>query len=97
VKLVATRKADQNEAAVDPWTAVHFGAGLALGLVGAPFAPVVLGAVAYELGEQIAERTKAAQSFFRTSGPERPVNAVVDVAVMLGGWWLGNRYNKPVP
>lgn len=94
MKLIATSKSDQNIAAVDPWTAVHFGGGVALGLVGAPLPLVVLGAVAYEVAEQIAERNKSAQSFFGTSGPERPVNAVVDVAVLLGGWWLARRYNK---
>ncbi len=93
MKLIATRKSDQNEAAADPWTFVHFGSGVALGLVGMSLPMAMLGAVAYEVVEQVAERDKNVQAFFRTSGPEEAVNVVVDVAVFLGGWWIGNRYN----
>jgi hypothetical protein len=36
MRIVATEKAHQNRAVVDPWTVVHFASGLALGLVNAP-------------------------------------------------------------
>lgn len=94
MKLIATRKADQNKAAIDPWTVVHLGVGLAAGLTGVGIVPTLLGAAAYEVGEQISERTGAGQKFFQTSGPETAVNVGVDTAVLLLGWWLGRRYNK---
>lgn len=94
MKLVASEKSEQNQAAVDPWTLVHFSAGLALGLVNAPFDKVLGVAVGYEVGEQFAERHEWGQDFFETSGPEHPVNAVVDLGVLALGHWLGRRWNE---
>lgn len=94
MKLVADRKAEQNSAAVDPWTLVHFSAGLALGLVEAPLERVLGAAVAYELVEQYAERREWGQDFFETSGPEHPANALVDLGVLALGHWLGRRWNR---
>ncbi len=94
MKLLATRKSDQNQAVTDPWTVVHFGAGVALGLIEAPLLPVVLAAIGYELVEQQVERSEWGQRFFVTSGPESAANAVVDVVVLLGGYYLGRRYNQ---
>lgn len=93
MKLVATRKAEQNEAAIDPWTAVHFSSGLATGLMGVGFWPTLLGALAYDGLEQLAERHPMGQRLFRTSKPESAANVVVDTLVFLGGWYLGRRYN----
>ena len=50
MKLVATRKAEQNILAVDPWTLVHVGVGLAVGLMGVSFNKAIIGAVVYEIG-----------------------------------------------
>ena len=94
MKIVATEKDDQNRAAVDPWTLVHFSTGLALGLVDAPFDKVLGGAVGYEIAEQFAERQEWGQDFFETSGPEHLVNAAVDLGVLVLGHWLGRRWNR---
>jgi hypothetical protein len=92
MQLVATSKASQNEAFVDPWTVVHFAAGLALGLMRAPPGPSMAAAVAYEGFEQVFERTDEGKSFFVTSGPESPGNVVVDLGVYALGYYLGTRW-----
>ncbi|MDX1568674.1 MAG: hypothetical protein R3223_12785 [Longimicrobiales bacterium] len=92
--MVATRKDEQNQAAVDPWTLVHFSTGLALGLVEAPLDKVLGGALGYEVAEQFAERQEWGQDFFESSGPEHLVNAAVDVGAFLLGHWLGRRWNR---
>lgn len=94
MKLLATKKADQNAAALDPWTVVHLGSGMALGLVGVGFLPSAALAVGYEIAEQLAERKKWGSKFFRTSGPETGVNVAIDLLVFGAGWWIGRRYNK---
>jgi hypothetical protein len=94
VKLLATRKADQNSAVLDPWTGVHLGVGLASGLLSFPLIPVVGLGVIYEVLERFAETSGTGRRFFQTSGPEHGVNAVADVLVMALGWWLGVRYNR---
>jgi hypothetical protein len=94
MKIVATRKSEQNQAILDPWTVVHFGAGLALGLVSMPKAPAIGMAVGYELVEQWAERRELGQEFFDVSGPESLPNAIVDVAVFAMGFYLGKLWNR---
>jgi hypothetical protein len=94
MKIVATRKSEQNQAILDPWTVVHFGAGLALGLVSMPKAPAIGMAVGYELVEQWAERRELGQEFFDVSGPESLPNASVDVAVFAMGFYLGKLWNR---
>lgn len=94
MKLVATRKADQNLAALDPWTVVHFGIGLALGLMEIPARYALGMAVAYEVAEQFVEREEWGQELFETSRPETTVNAVFDVLVFGAGVWLGGRWNR---
>ena len=95
MKLLATSKADQNVAVLDPWTVVHLGAGLAAGLLGFRFVPTMAAATAYELAEQVAERTDTGRELFKTSGPETPANIAADMIVIGLGWWLGERYNRP--
>lgn len=97
MRILATHKAEQNRAAIDPWTAVHLSAGLAAGLVDAPFPKSLLAAVAYEAIEQVLERNDAGRSFFKTSGPEVLHNAVVDVAVFVVGHALGQWWNATGP
>lgn len=94
MKLIATRKSEQNRAAVDPWTAVHVAAGLAAGLMNIPLRWTLAAGVAYEIAEQIIERIPEGQEFFETSGPERASNAVVDVAVLVVGHRLGQWWNR---
>lgn len=93
MKVVATEKGEQNAAAADPWTVVHFAAGLALGLMDAPFRPALAAAVAYELAEQVFERKSWGQVLFRTSGPEILSNALLDVAVFVAGHRAGALWN----
>lgn len=93
MKIMATRKPDQNHAAVDPWTAVHLAAGLALGLVDVPMSWALGAAIGYEVAEQWLERREWGQQFFHTQGPESPPNAVVDVVVFYFGHRLGQGWN----
>lgn len=97
MKVLATNKAEQNLAAIDPWTAVHLSAGLALGLMDVPLARSLLGAVAYEVIEQAFERQDVGRQLFRTSGPEVLHNVVVDVAVFVVGHALGQEWNATGP
>lgn len=94
MKLVATRKAEQNQAVVDPWTAVHVASGLALGLMDVPFRWSLAAAVVYEAFEQYAERERWGQEMFETSGPEIVANAAMDVAVFAVGHALGTAWNR---
>ena len=93
MKWLARNLDEQNEAAIDPWTLVHFSAGLALGLMRAPLLPSLLGAAAYEVAEQVLERQQVGNRLFSMKGPESSLNLVVDLAVLVGGhltgqWWL---------
>ncbi len=93
MRLVATRKSEQNRAGLDPWTLVHLSAGLALGLLDVPLRRSLAAAAVYELAEQVFERTESGQGFFRTSGPEVVLISAVDLAVLVAGHWLGQRWN----
>ena len=94
MKLVARKKSDQNESAIDPWTVVHFGVGLAFGLMNFSFIGSMLAASAYEVFEQGLERSEAGQKLFVTSGPENGYNVVVDLGIFAAGHWLGRRWNE---
>lgn len=94
MKVVATRKDDQNVAALDPWTLVHFSSGLALGLMEVSLDRAIGVAVGYELVEQYVERREWGQDLFETSRPERPVNAVMDLVAFGVGHWLGGLWNR---
>lgn len=97
MKLIATNKTEQSQALLDPWSAVHAAAGLAFGLMRVSLLPATSAAIAYEVVEQIAQRSKPVQTFFAASGPEVPENAVVDVLVFMAGWWLGKKWNDTEP
>ncbi len=97
MQIVATRKSDQNRAVLDPWTAVHFSTGLALGLMDTPFEPSLGAAIAYEVAEQVIERQAWGKEFFNTNRPETMLNAVMDVAVFVAGHWLGTAWNRTGP
>ena len=94
MKIFATEKAEQNRAAVDPWTIVHFALGLASGLVNAPLRVTLSLAVLYEVAEYALESREVGQELFDTSGPEAIQNAAVDVAVFTVGHELGRRWNR---
>jgi len=93
MKILATKKREQNEAIIDPWTVVHFSIGLALGLLNAPIRSTLVGAVAYELVEQYFERVDIGKELFDTRGPESIPNALLDLAVMTAGHQLGRMWN----
>jgi hypothetical protein len=94
VKIVATEKAEQNRAVVDPWTVVHFASGLALGLVNAPLKWWLPVAAAYEVAEHYIEKSETGQELFDTSGPEIVPNALLDLAVFAAGHQLGRLWNR---
>jgi hypothetical protein len=94
VKLVATSKPEQNRTVADPWTVVHFGAGLALGLVNVPLRWSLAAAVAYEVVEQYVERSEEGKELFDTTGPEVVPNAILDLAVFAAGHRLGQAWNR---
>jgi hypothetical protein len=94
VKLIATGKPDQNRTIADPWTLVHFSAGLALGLINAPLKWSLAAAIGYELVEQYIERSEEGKEFFDTVGPEIVPNAILDLAVFAAGHQLGQMWNR---
>ena len=92
--LIAYRKSQQNLAAVDPWTLVHLGIGLGIGLMGIAAGPALAGAVLYEVAEKPFERAGFGKTIFNVSKPETGLNSVVDVAVFMVGVKLGHAWNK---
>ena len=93
MKLLASRKSEQNQAALDPWTVVHLASGLALGLTAVPIRYAFAAAVAYEVAEQVFERKAWGQALFETSGPEGLANALIDTAAFAMGHRLGQAWN----
>lgn len=94
MKVVATRKEEQNEALVDPWTVVHLSTGLALGLMNAPRGPSLAAALAYEVAEQFVERRQWGERLFDISRPESLANAALDVVVFVIGHEAGRWWNR---
>ena len=94
MKIVATEKAEQNRAVVDPWTVVHFASGLALGLVNQPLRWWLPVAATYEVLEHYFEASDVGQEVFDTSGPEIVPNAVLDLLVFAAGHQLGRLWNR---
>jgi hypothetical protein len=94
MKIVATKKREQNEAVIDPWTVVHFSIGLALGLMNAPLRSSLVGAAAYEIVEQYFERFDVGKELFDTKGPEAIPNAIIDLVVLAAGHQLGQMWNR---
>lgn len=93
MKLIATTKAEQEHAAIDPWTVVHFGLGLAAGLMNMRFGTTLAANVGFELAESYFQRSEFGQRLFAVSSPENPVNTLADIAVVQLGWWLGRKWN----
>jgi hypothetical protein len=94
MKFLAARKAEQNLAAVDPWTAVHVAAGLAAGLMEIPLRWAFAASVAYEIVEQVAERRAWGQRLFEVHAPESGPNVVVDLIALVAGHRLGQLWNR---
>lgn len=92
--LVARSKAEQNLAVIDPWTLVHAGVGLAVGLMGFGLGAALLGAVAYELLEAPLERAEFGKNLFNVSKPENPANQVMDVAIFVLAAKAGQSWNR---
>jgi hypothetical protein len=93
MKILATRKSEQNRAMLDPWTLVHFSTGLAAGLMKIPFRWSLSAATAYEVVEQYAERQRWGRELFATAKHESLPNAAVDVVVFALGHRLGELWN----
>jgi len=94
MKIVATKKKEQNRAVIDPWTVVHFASGLALGLVSAPLRLWLPLAAAYEIAEHYLEDSEIGKELFNTSGPEVVPNAVLDMVAFAAGHRLGKLWNE---
>lgn len=94
MKIIATRKPEQNVAAFDPWTAVHLTTGLAMGLMAVPLRRAMSASIAYEVVEQWFERYTWGQEFFETHGPESLPNAIVDTIAFFVGYRLGELWNQ---
>ena len=92
--FMARDPADQNLAPVDPWTLVHAGAGLAVGLMGLPLGVAFAGAVAYEALEGPFERAEFGREFFNVSRPESPGNQVADLVVFMLAAVAGRAWNE---
>lgn len=100
MKLIARYKEDQNQAAIDPWTAVHLTSGMVAGLTNMPFKASLVASTVYELSEQVFERQEWGQRLFAANGPEALPNAIADTVFFalgygIGKWW--NRNTRPVP
>ena len=93
-KLIATSKSQQNLALIDPWTLVHLGTGLAVGLMGFSVGAAFTGAVAYELLEGPFERAEFGKSLFNVSKPETLGNQAVDVVVFTLAAAAGRAWNE---
>lgn len=94
MKLFATQKQEQNEAALDPWTLVHFSTGMAFGLMDVPPRWAMAASVTYELAEQLFERQEWGQELFEINGPESLPNALADSATFMTGYYLGRKWNQ---
>jgi hypothetical protein len=94
MRLVATEKAQQNRAVLDPWSIVHFATGLAAGLADVDRGPALGAAILYELLEQDLERRDLGQDVFNSSGPEIIANATADVILFAAGHFLGALWNR---
>ena len=94
MKIVATEKAEQNRAVLDPWTVVHFASGLALGLVNAPLRLWLPLAAVYEVAEHYLEKSDTGKELFDTKGPESVPNAALDLAIFAAGHRLGRLWNE---
>jgi len=92
--LVAQNKEDQNLALIDPWTVVHFAAGLAAGMMGFSAGAALTGAVLYEVAEAPLERAEFGKNLFNVSKPETTGNQVVDVLIFAAGHAAGQAWNK---
>lgn len=76
---------------------MHFSFGLAAGLMGLRFWPVMGAACAYEVFEQWAQRQSWGQHTFKTSGPEIPGNVAMDLATFALGHAAGAAWNRTGP
>lgn len=94
MRLVATEKAHQNRAVLDPWSIVHFATGLAAGLTNVDRGAALGAAVLYEALEQDLERRQVGKEIFDTSGPETVANAAADVLLFAAGHLLGELWNR---
>mgnify|MGYP003133184904 CR=1 FL=1 len=90
--ILAKSKQDQNRALIDPWTLVHAGTGLAVGLMGFSMSAALLGAVAYEVLERPLEKLDFGKNLFSVRKPESAKNQVFDVAVFVLGAAAGRAW-----
>lgn len=76
---------DVDNTVLDEWTLVHFGIGVLWGYWGRALWLLILLAVIWELIEN-GRRPERVIPFFAAECQE---NAVVDIAMTIGGWYAG--------
>lgn len=94
MRVIARDRSEQNQAMLDPWSIVHFGVGIAAGLVDLPLRAVLPLAIIYEIVEQELESRDVGQDLLETRGPESIPNAVADVLVFALGHELARRWTQ---
>ena len=82
------KKYDVDTSPVDAWTVVHFGAGLAAGLVGFPLLLTLAAAMFWEAAENWRRPALTSEAFPHWT-PEVNTNVLIDVVAAVGGWGFG--------
>lgn len=90
MQLYAKHKYDS--ALTDPYSLLHYSAGLATGLGGvAPFKAIVGAAVVDLAFSYLYQRPTG---LFRKTGHEPPLNKVADIALFALGNYMGRRWSQ---
>lgn len=89
MKLFAGNRHQQG--LTDPWSAVHFSAGLTTGLASVPLAQAVVFAVLTDAA--ISWLTQSSSGLLRRLDDEPPANKVADILLFALGNHLGRQWN----
>ena len=86
MKAIASTRADNGSAVIDPWSAVHFGSGLAVGLASLSFTQTIAIMVLSELSKRlVVERIHKEE--------EEIHNQISDALLFVVGWKAGRMWN----
>lgn len=85
---MAAATEDTNASALDVWSLVHFGVGVASGAFRLNAWAFVALNVFYEVGELVHESPSGSR-FFGTKRPETDINMVADLSVAFAGYVIG--------
>ena len=90
MKLYAKSRSEQ--AVTDPYSVLHYSAGLATGLGGIGALEAVLGAVVLDIVWSALFKSQPT-GLLRKSENEPPINKVADIALFALGNYMGRRWN----